>query len=63
MKLTNEQNEALSEYASVAAKHVLRWLDVKQNPDTSFKSALAASTKKLEECRRRLKGLGVTPLF
>jgi hypothetical protein len=63
MARTLEQESALNEYASAVGQHVLRAMEARENTDVGFKQALEESFQRLDACRKRLKELGIIPLF
>jgi hypothetical protein len=63
MSKTPEQERALNDYASAVAQHVLRAIEASENTDIGFRQALDESFTRLDACRKRLKELGIIPLF
>ncbi len=58
-----EQEEALNRYASAVAQHILKQMEAGENLDPGFKQAAEESFRVLEQCRERLRALGIIPLF
>lgn len=63
MPLTQEQEKVLTQYANAVAQHVLKAMEANQNPDPGFKKALEQSFENLETCRKKVRELGMIPLF
>ena len=62
-KKTPEKEQALDDYAHAVAEHVLTAMGAHENTDVGFQHALDQSFERLDACRKRLKDLGITPLF
>jgi len=63
MPKTAEQERALTEYADALGEHVLRVMEARENTDTGFQEALKESFERLDNWRKRLQELGITPLL
>jgi gamma-glutamyl:cysteine ligase YbdK (ATP-grasp superfamily) len=63
MAKTPEQEQALSDYAQAVARHVLTAMEARENTDVGFQQALDESFNRLNACRKRLRALGITPIF
>ena len=63
MPKTPEQEQALDNYGQAVAQHVLTAMQARGNTDVGFQHALDGSFERLDACRKRLRELGITPLF